>query len=74
MDSCRGEVHDLHIWALTSSAPSLSARCWCTTAPTRTAVRIVVADALAHRFHIHHVTLQTERVDCRTLEREAVVH
>jgi cobalt-zinc-cadmium efflux system protein len=67
-------VHDLHIWALTSSAPSLSAHLLVCDGADTDAVRIAVADALAREFHIHHVTLQTERVDCRTLEGTAVVH
>jgi cobalt-zinc-cadmium efflux system protein len=67
-------VHDLHIWALTSSAPSLSAHLVVCDGGDTDAIRIAVAEALAHRFEIHHVTLQTERVDCRTLEGSAVVH
>jgi cobalt-zinc-cadmium efflux system protein len=67
-------VHDLHIWALTSSAPSLSAHLLVCAGADTDAVRIAVAEALADRFHIHHATLQTERVDCRTLEGAAVVH
>jgi cobalt-zinc-cadmium efflux system protein len=67
-------VHDLHIWALTSSAPSLSAHLLVCDGADTDAVRIAVAETLARRFDIHHVTLQTERVDCRTLEGSAVVH
>jgi cobalt-zinc-cadmium efflux system protein len=67
-------VHDLHIWALTSNAPSLSAHLVLHEGADTDAIRIAVAAALAQRFHIHHVTLQTERVDCRTLEGTAVVH
>jgi cobalt-zinc-cadmium efflux system protein len=67
-------VHDLHIWALTSSAPSLSAHLVVHDGADTDTVRIAVAEALADRFHVHHVTLQTERVDCRTLEGSAVVH
>ncbi|MBO0764745.1 MAG: cation transporter [Hyphomicrobiaceae bacterium] len=67
-------VHDLHIWALTSSAPSLSAHLVVGDGADTDAVRIAVTQALAHRFAVHHVTLQTERVDCRTLEGTAVVH
>ena len=67
-------VHDLHIWALTSSAPSLSAHLVVHQDADTDAVRIAVAEALVHRFQIHHATLQTERVDCRTLEGNAVVH
>ncbi|HWE21135.1 MAG TPA: cation diffusion facilitator family transporter [Hyphomicrobiaceae bacterium] len=68
------DVHDLHIWALTSNTPSLSAHVVVRGRADTDAVRIAVASALAHRFGIHHVTLQTERVDCRTLEGPAVVH
>jgi cobalt-zinc-cadmium efflux system protein len=68
------DIHDLHIWALTSNAPSLSAHLVVRAGADTDAVRIAVADTLAHRFRIHHVTLQTERVDCRTLEGSAVVH
>jgi cobalt-zinc-cadmium efflux system protein len=68
------DVHDLHIWALTSSTPSLSAHVVVRGGADTDAVRIAVASALAQRFGIHHVTLQTERVDCRTLEGPAVVH
>jgi cobalt-zinc-cadmium efflux system protein len=67
-------VHDLHVWSLTSSAPSLSAHLLVCDGADTDAVRVEVAQALARRFHIHHVTLQTERVDCRTLEGSAVVH
>jgi cobalt-zinc-cadmium efflux system protein len=67
-------VHDLHIWALTSSAPSLSAHLLVCEGADTEAVRIAVADTLARRFDIHHATLQTERIDCRTLEGTAVVH
>src|SRR5262249_41159130 len=67
-------VHDLHIWALTSSAPSLSAHLVVRDGADTDAVRIAVAEILARRFAIHHATLQTERVDCRTLEGSAVVH
>ncbi len=67
-------VHDLHIWALTSSAPSLSAHLLVCDGADTDAVRVAVANALARRFDIRHVTLQTERVDCRTLEGSALVH
>jgi cobalt-zinc-cadmium efflux system protein len=67
-------VHDLHIWALTSNAPSLSAHLVVHAAADTDTVRIAVSEMLARLFHLHHVTLQTERVDCRTLEGSAVVH
>jgi len=59
-------VHDLHVWALTSDMPSLSAHVVTQDGADSDAVRIAVSQALADQFSIRHVTLQTERVDCRT--------
>lgn len=59
-------VHDLHVWAPTSESLSLSAR-------------VVVREAAAQRvleerFHISHVTLQTERADCRATRVDHGLH
>jgi cobalt-zinc-cadmium efflux system protein len=67
-------VHDLHVWALASDVPSLSAHLVMEADADTDAVRIAVAEALARRFEIRHVTLQTERVDCRTQGAAALVH
>jgi cobalt-zinc-cadmium efflux system protein len=67
-------VHDLHIWALTSDVPSLSAHVVLQTGADADAVRMSVTEALADRFAIRHVTLQTERIDCRTQSTPALVH
>jgi cobalt-zinc-cadmium efflux system protein len=67
-------VHDLHVWALTSDVPSLSAHLVVHDGADADAVRMAVAEALARRFGIHHATLQTERVDCRTQGTTTVVH
>lgn len=58
-------VHDLHVWALTSDAPSLSAHLLLAEGADADATRSAAAKILDQRFEIEHVTLQTERVDCR---------
>jgi cobalt-zinc-cadmium efflux system protein len=59
-------VHDLHIWAMSSTAPALTAHL---VRPEGgdDAFLAGVAEAIAHRFAISHVTLQVERTqrdDC----------
>lgn len=56
-------VHDLHVWALTADSPSLSAHLVVPANPE--AARAEAVRLLAGRFHISHVTLQTEGRDCR---------
>jgi len=68
------DVHDLHVWALTTDVPSLSAHLVVPDGTDTDTVRMAVAEALAQRFDIRHVTLQTERIDCRTQGTTAVVH
>lgn len=67
-------VHDLHVWALTSGVPSLSAHLVIQQGADADMVRIAVAKALAGKFDIHHATLQTERADCRTDSSFSLVH
>lgn len=66
-------VHDLHIWALSSELPSLSAHLVIVGGTEGDGVRRAVAEMLDQRFHITHVTLQTEATDCRQ-EREHGLH
>ena len=56
-------IHDLHVWALTTDDPSLSAHLvvW----DDADEVRASAAQMLSEQFHIAHVTLQTEARDCR---------
>lgn len=58
-------VHDLHVWALSSDAPSLSAHLVVADREIHEAVRKDASELLAERFKIAHVTLQTEVTDCR---------
>lgn len=60
------DLHDLHIWAITSGVPSLSAHIVLNPAADGEAVRASVTDLLDEKFEIEHVTLQMEKQDCRT--------
>jgi cobalt-zinc-cadmium efflux system protein len=54
------EVHDLHVWTITSGMESLSAH---VVTAAQTASEVVLADVralLASRFGIRHVTIQVE--------------
>lgn len=68
------DIHDLHIWALTSDSPSVSAHLVATDAAIGSSIRREAAAMLQREFHIAHVTLQIEDQDCRssTLTAEAV--
>lgn len=62
-----GEVHDLHIWSLSSSALLLSAHLVLTGHPTLEEAQVVVEQVkqrLAQRFEITHATLETECEVC----------
>jgi cobalt-zinc-cadmium efflux system protein len=59
-------IHDLHVWALTSGMPSMSAHIVLLEGADQDATRIAVTDAMHDDFEITHVTLQIERTDCRS--------
>ena len=52
------EVHDLHVWAVTSGFPALSAHVLVRPGCERDAVREGLERMLERRFDIHHTTLQ----------------
>jgi cobalt-zinc-cadmium efflux system protein len=54
------EVHDLHVWSLTTGHCALSAHAVVDGAATGDHVLEVMSDRLAARFGIHHVTIQLE--------------
>lgn len=59
------EVHDLHVWALGSKEPMLTAHLVLSDATTGPdAVRAAAASMLARQFHIEHATLQVEAASC----------
>ena len=54
------EVHDLHVWEVTSGMPSLSAHVTVGAGCDTQAHRRQLADLLSERFGIEHTTLQVE--------------
>ena len=61
------EVHDLHVWTITSGFPALSAHVLVGPAEDCHARRRELAEMLDHDFHIHHSTLQVEHESDRRL-------
>ncbi|MGE3066475.1 MAG: cation diffusion facilitator family transporter [Hyphomicrobiaceae bacterium] len=59
------DIHDLHVWALTSDVPSLSVHLVLADGSAPGQVRKAAQAVLRERFEIIHVTLQTEAGDCR---------
>ncbi|MFC6838646.1 cation diffusion facilitator family transporter [Xanthomonas theicola] len=58
------DVHDLHVWALASSTPALTAHVVVADHADGDALRAVLCDGLHVRFGIDHVTLQMEAGHC----------
>ncbi|MFN0218239.1 MAG: cation diffusion facilitator family transporter [Hyphomicrobium sp.] len=58
-------LHDLHVWAITSDVPSLSANLVLENAIDADEIREMAVLRLAEAFGIEHATLQIERIDCR---------
>ena len=54
------EVHDLHVWEVTSGFPALSAHVLVGAEADCHAARLALATLLRERFHIEHATLQVE--------------
>ncbi len=68
------EVHDLHVWTVTSGFPALAAHVLVSPESDCHAARRRVQRLLDDRFHLHHVTLQVDHVARReqpvTLRRQ----
>jgi cobalt-zinc-cadmium efflux system protein len=56
------EVHDLHIWTITSGFPALSAHVLVRSGDDCHARRRELEAILADEFGLHHTTLQVEHV------------
>jgi cobalt-zinc-cadmium efflux system protein len=54
------EIHDLHIWEVTSGYPALSAHVLVEPGGDCHAVRRDIENLLTQRHHIHHITLQVD--------------
>ncbi len=57
------EVHDVHIWAMSTTENALTAHLLCPSGHPGDAFLHQVAHEIEHRFGIHHVTLQIELAD-----------
>lgn len=55
------EVHDLHVWCLTTREVALSAHCVVTSAVDQDQVLSEMSHLLQTKFDIHHMTVQLER-------------
>jgi cobalt-zinc-cadmium efflux system protein len=62
------EVHDLHVWTVTSGFPALAAHVIAAPDDDPDAVRSRVEDLLHDRFEIHHTTLQVMAERLLTIE------
>ncbi|MBZ7921064.1 cation diffusion facilitator family transporter [Ensifer adhaerens] len=56
-------VHDLHLWAITQSQPSLTAHVVLAEGVDGETVRRAIESRLRQEFDLHHTTLQMERED-----------
>ena len=56
------DVHDLHVWTVTSGFPALAAHVLVSPNADCHAVRRRLQHVLEERFHLHHVTLQVDHV------------
>jgi len=59
------DVHDLHVWTITSGLDSLSAHIRVDNSVSSTAVLESIHELLVHKFSIQHSTVQLEAVDCK---------
>lgn len=59
------EVHDLHVWTITSGLDSMSAHLRVDAGASSTAVLEAVHELLEDKFDIRHSTVQIEIVDCQ---------
>jgi cobalt-zinc-cadmium efflux system protein len=64
------EVHDLHVWELTTNFPALSAHVVVAPGGDCHAIRVELDALLAARFHITHTTLQVEHEHSELLQIE----
>jgi len=66
------DVHDLHVWTITSGLDSMSAHVQVDNSISSTQVLESIHSLLEEKFAIHHSTVQTELVDCKhRCERDA---
>jgi cobalt-zinc-cadmium efflux system protein len=59
------DVHDLHVWTITSGMDTLSVHVQVDNTVSSTEVLEKIHTVLQEKFAIHHSTVQTELVDCK---------
>lgn len=55
------DVHDLHVWALSTQENALSVHLWMPENPLTDEARQIIGKQLREEFNIHHTTIQVER-------------
>lgn len=70
------DVHDLHIWSLSSSSHALSCHTVIDDLPLSASDAILrrINEVLQHRFHIDHTTIQFEHMRCEGAEEICSTH
>jgi cobalt-zinc-cadmium efflux system protein len=70
------DVHDLHVWSLSSSSHALSCHTVIDDLPPSESDAILrhINVVLENRFHIHHTTIQFEHVRCEGAEEICATH
>jgi cobalt-zinc-cadmium efflux system protein len=62
------EVHDLHVWEVTSGFPSLSAHVLVEAGADCHRIRLELEQLLRDRFQLDHTTLQVEHAPARLVQ------
>ena len=70
------DVHDMHIWSLSSSAHALSCHALIEDIPPSESKQILreMNNVLSASFQIHHTTIQFEHIECEHAERICSEH
>jgi cobalt-zinc-cadmium efflux system protein len=70
------DVHDLHIWSLSSSSHALSCHTVIDDLPPSASDAILrrINEVLQYRFHIDHTTIQFEHIRCEGAEEICATH
>lgn len=58
------EVHDLHVWTITSGLDSMSAHVLVTEGSKSQDVLSEIVSLCEHKFHVNHTTIQIEEIKC----------
>jgi cobalt-zinc-cadmium efflux system protein len=62
------DVHDLHVWTITSGRDALSAHVVVDQNANSDRVLTEITHIVQHDFELHHSTLQIEQAECKSLD------